>query len=157
MSIKVAKFGGSSLADAEHFIKVANIIKADPARRYVVPSAPGKRSSSDTKVTDMLYACYEAAVRGEDISDIFGKIVERYNGIIRDLGLDLDLSGEYERIKASMIHNAGRDYAASRGEYLNGIIDADTPTSDLAAYYDSCNRIYFTSKDNIIINDVSIY
>ena len=140
MSIKVAKFGGSSLADAEHFIKVANIIKADPARRYVVPSAPGKRSSSDTKVTDMLYACYEAAVRGEDISDIFGKIVERYNGIIRDLGLDLDLSGEYERIKASMIHTAGRDYAASRGEYLNGIILANFLGYD---FIDAAKVVFF--------------
>ena len=140
MSIKVAKFGGSSLADAEHFIKVANIIKADPARRYVVPSAPGKRSSADTKVTDMLYACYETAVRGEDISDIFDKIVERYNGIIRDLGLDLDLSHEYERIKASMIHNAGRDYAASRGEYLNGIILAKFLDYD---FIDAAKVVFF--------------
>ena len=140
MSIKVTKFGGSSLADAEHFIKVANIIKADPARRYVVPSAPGKRSSTDTKVTDMLYACYESAVRGEDISELFSRIVDRYNGIISDLGLDLDLSREYDRIKASMIHNAGRDYAASRGEYLNGIILAKYLNYD---FIDAAKVVFF--------------
>ena len=140
MNIKVTKFGGSSLADAEHFIKVANIIKADPARRYVVPSAPGKRSSTDTKVTDMLYACYESAVRGEDISELFSRIVDRYNGIISDLGLDLDLSREYDRIKASMIHNAGRDYAASRGEYLNGIILAKYLNYD---FIDAAKVVFF--------------
>jgi aspartate kinase len=61
--IKVTKFGGSSLASASQFKKVADIILADEARRYVVPSAPGKRFPEDVKVTDMLYACYKAAVK----------------------------------------------------------------------------------------------
>ena len=122
MEIKVVKFGGSSLADAEHFRRVAEIVKADPNRRYVVASAPGKRDSSDTKVTDMLYQCYEMVRRKEDISDLFAAISERYNGIIRDLGMDFDISGELDYIQSTILHHAGRDFAASRGEYLNSII-----------------------------------
>ncbi len=122
MELKVVKFGGSSLADAEQFKKVKEIITSDPSRRFVVPSAPGKRSSSDTKVTDMLYSCYESASRGENIDEEFDKIRERYNGIISDLGLDLSLESEFEAIKYAFRHKSGRDFAASRGEYLNGII-----------------------------------
>lgn len=61
---KVVKFGGSSLASARQFKKVGDIIRADKSRRYVIPSAPGKRNSKDTKVTDMLYECYAAASTG---------------------------------------------------------------------------------------------
>ena len=122
MSLKVLKFGGSSLADAEHFRQVAKIVKEDPTRRYVVASAPGKRSKEDTKVTDMLYKCYELASNEEDITDIFNQITKRYDEIIKDLGIDLDLSEKYEKIKHSFIHSAGRDYVASRGEYLNAMI-----------------------------------
>ncbi len=122
MSLKVLKFGGSSLADAEHFRAVANIVKSEPNRRYVVASAPGKRFSSDTKVTDMLYKCYELLVAEENYMEVFDEIIERYNGIIRELNLDLDLTDIYEKIRVSLIHNSGRDYLASRGEYLNAMI-----------------------------------
>ncbi len=122
--IKVVKFGGSSLADAEQFKKVREIIVADPARRFVVPSAPGKRFSGDTKVTDMLYECYSMAKEGQDIEAHFAKVTERYNLIIEGLGLDYDLSDEFNHIKWAFMHHAGRDYAASRGEYLNGLIMA---------------------------------
>ena len=122
MNIKVVKFGGSSLADANQFKKVADIIRSQTERRYVIPSAPGKRFSSDTKVTDMLYACYEKADAGEDITEIFSAIKDRYNGIIADLGLDLDMSAEFDKIEGAFASHPGRDYAASRGEYLNGII-----------------------------------
>ena len=125
MSIKVVKFGGSSLADAEHFKKVAAIVKADPARRYVVPSAPGKRFSDDVKVTDMLYTCYQMIREKKSMQEVdayYKNITERYDSIIRELGLDFDLSGEYEYIKNAMLHRPGRDYVASRGEYLSGLI-----------------------------------
>ncbi len=122
MSLKVLKFGGSSLADAEHFRAVADIVKSEPNRRYVVASAPGKRFSSDMKVTDMLYKCYDLVVAEEDYTEIFDAIVERYNEIIRDLSLDMDLTDIYEKIRVSLIHNSGRDYLASRGEYLNAMI-----------------------------------
>ena len=122
MGTKVVKFGGSSLADANQFRRVANIVKADPNRRYVVASAPGKRFSDDVKVTDMLYRCYEMAHNREDITEYFEKIKERYNSIIRDLGMDFDISGELEYIRNGIQHYTGRDFAASRGEYLNSLI-----------------------------------
>jgi len=122
MSLKVLKFGGSSLADAEHFRAVADIIKSEPDRRYIVASAPGKRFSSDTKVTDMLYKCYELIVAEEDYTEVFDAIIARYNDIIAELGIDLDLTEIYEKIRVSLIHNSGRDYLASRGEYLNAMI-----------------------------------
>ena len=116
------KFGGSSLADAEHFRSVAEIIKSDPTRRYVVASAPGKRNSTDNKITDLLYKCYELAVNEEDITDVFEEIKERYIGIVNDLGIELDLTEVFEKIRLSVLHNSGRDYVASRGEYVNAKI-----------------------------------
>ena len=140
MEVKVVKFGGSSLADAEHFRQVAKIIKADEARRYVVPSAPGKRNSADTKVTDMLYKCYDMIRNNENIDAQFALIAERYNGIIAELGLDFDISGELDYVKNAMLHHSGRDYAASRGEYLNGIILAKYIGFD---FVDAENVIFF--------------
>ena len=122
---KVVKFGGSSLASAEQFKKVKEIITSEDSRRFVVPSAPGKRFSTDIKVTDMLYGCYDMAAKGMDFSDQFKAIKERFYSIINELGLDLSLEKEFETIKACFIGKAGRDYAASRGEYLNGIVLAN--------------------------------
>ena len=122
---KVVKFGGSSLASAEQFRKVADIIKAEDSRRYVVPSAPGKRFSADTKVTDMLYHCYEAAENGQDTKELLDGIAARYNEIIDGLGLDLSLEKEFAEIAAQFQKKAGKEYAASRGEYLNGIVLAN--------------------------------
>ena len=122
MGLKVLKFGGSSLADAEHFKLVAEIVKSDPSRRYVVASAPGKRQGSDTKITDLLYKCHALASNDEDITDVFNEIKQRYIDIIEDLGLDLDLSESFEKIRLSVLHSSGRDYVASRGEYLNAKI-----------------------------------
>lgn len=120
--IKVVKFGGSSLASAEQFRKVAAIIKADASRRYVVPSAPGKRFANDTKVTDMLYSCYELAAKGNDIQSAFSHIADRFRQIIAELGLHFSLEADFQEIQNAFIHRAGRDYAASRGEFLNGKI-----------------------------------
>ncbi|MGN0424260.1 MAG: aspartate kinase [Acetatifactor sp.] len=122
---KVVKFGGSSLASAEQFRKVGEIIKADPARKYVVPSAPGKRFKDDTKVTDMLYACYALAEQDKDFSDALAKIAARYQEIIDGLELELSLEEEFRLIEKNFKEKAGNNYAASRGEYLNGIIMAD--------------------------------
>jgi aspartate kinase len=122
MSLKVLKFGGSSLADAEHFRQVAEIIKSDHTRRYIVAFAPGKRDSSDTKVTDLLYKCYALASNEEDVTNVFNQIKQRYIDIINDLGIELDLTPAFEKIRQSLLHNTGRDYIASRGEYLNAMI-----------------------------------
>ena len=146
MSVKVVKFGGSSLADADHFRQVAAIIKADPDRRYVVPSAPGKREKSDTKVTDLLYRCYDlikSRSSMESIDACYNEIRARYTSIIADLGLDYDISGELDYVRNAMLHAAGRGYAASRGEYLNALILAKYLGFD---FIDAENVIFF--KDN---------
>ncbi len=122
---KVVKFGGSSLASARQFKKVGEIIRSDKARRYVIPSAPGKRDSKDEKVTDMLYACYDAASSGASYKKILEKIKSRYTDIIDGLELNLNLDHEFDRIEENFVKGVGRDYAASRGEYLNGIIMAN--------------------------------
>ncbi len=121
---KVVKFGGSSLASSKQFKKVGDIIRADKSRRYVVPSAPGKRDSRDDKVTDLLYQTYDAASGGKPYAKLFDKIKARYNEIIDGLDLNLNLDSEFKTIEENFVKKLGRDYAASRGEYLNGIIMA---------------------------------
>ena len=121
---KVVKFGGSSLANAEQFQKVGDIIRSDESRRYVVPSAPGKRFSADTKVTDLLYTCYGKAEAGEDFTDVLTEIKGRFYEIIKGLNLDLSLEEEVRQIEADFKAHAGNEYAASRGEFLNGKVMA---------------------------------
>ena len=121
---KIVKFGGSSLANAQQFEKVGEIIRSDESRRYVVPSAPGKRFDGDTKVTDLLYKCYNIAVQGEDFGAVLQEIKERYYEIIRGLKLDLSLEEEFAQIEKDFKAQAGSDYAASRGEFLNGKVMA---------------------------------
>ena len=122
--IKVVKFGGSSLASARQFQKVGEIIHADKERRYVVPSAPGKRHMHDTKVTDMLYECYELAEKNKSFSSQLKQIKLRYEEIITGLEIDLSLEKEFHEIAEQFKGKAGKEYAASRGEYLNSIIMA---------------------------------
>jgi len=122
---KVVKFGGSSLADAHQFEKVGNIIRSDEDRKFVIPSAPGKRDSKDTKITDMLYSCYALAEEGKDFLDSLNKIKDRYQEIIDGLQLNLSLDKEFDLIYKNFERKAGDNYAASRGEYLNGIIMAN--------------------------------
>lgn len=121
---KVVKFGGSSLASAEQFKKVISIISADKTRKYVIPSAPGKRNNSDTKVTDMLYQCYDDAIQEKKFVPLLEAIEARYDEIISGLDLKLSLKEEFNIIKENFNNKAGTDYAASRGEYLNSIIMA---------------------------------
>ena len=123
--VKVVKFGGSSLASADQFKKVGNIIRSDESRRFVVPSAPGKRFKEDTKVTDMLYKCYAEAEAGKAFDKQLKAIEDRYNEIIKGLGLKLTLKENFETIRKNFEAKAGEDYAASRGEYLNGIVMAN--------------------------------
>ena len=144
---KVVKFGGSSLASAEQFKKVGDIIRADEGRRYVVPSAPGKRNSADTKVTDMLYDCYRTAVAGRDFKKKLQNIKARYQEIIDGLNLSLDLSPEFEKIAENFAAAAGEDYAASRGEYLNGIVMANYLGY---TYIDSAEVICFDENGNFL-------
>lgn len=146
MQIKVVKFGGSSLADANQIKKAADIIKADSTRRYVVPSAPGKRFSDDIKVTDMLYKCFDLASNGNDFSEVFEKIKERYRGIIAELGIDFSLEDEFETIQKTLAEKPISDYAASRGEYLNGKIIANYLGFE---FIDSADVIFFNESGSL--------
>lgn len=143
MGVKVAKFGGSSLASAEQFQKVKGIIFADPQRRYVVPSAPGKRNYTDVKVTDMLYECQKKASLGENIDDLFSNIIERYMDIAFELSLKIDLLPYLEEVKENIENGANAAYAASRGEYLNGLLLADYLEFD---FIDAADVIFFNDK-----------
>jgi aspartate kinase len=143
---KVVKFGGSSLADAKQFKKVADIILADPARRFVVASAPGKRYLEDVKVTDMLYNCYELASEGEDFEEQFQAIKDRYSGIVKELGMDdFSLDKDFDTIQGAFSHMAGRDYAASRGEFLNSKVLAHYLGFE---FIDAAKYIYFDEQGN---------
>ena len=141
--IKVTKFGGSSLADAAQFQKVAAIIKADPARKYVVPSAPGKRFKNDDKVTDLLYKSYALSSSGQDTAEVFGEITRRYTDIKNELGLITDIESIIAQIKRKVDGGASIDYTASRGEYLNGILLAEYLGF---AFIDAAEVILFDSR-----------
>lgn len=122
LGIKVAKFGGSSLCDAEHFRKVRAIIESDPDYCYVVPSAPGKRYDGDEKITDLLYQCHRQVESNRSHEEIFRKISDRYIKIARELGLDFDVEALLMETSDAIRQYKNPDFAASRGEYLNGML-----------------------------------
>jgi aspartate kinase len=159
---KVVKFGGSSLADANQFKKVANIIKADPARRYVVASAPGKRNSHDEKVTDLLLRCFRLAGEKRDFDETFEKIANRYREIIRDLKLSFSLDEDLAGIKLAIRHHAGCDYIASRGEFLNSKLLAaylDFPFVDAedCIFFDEKGRLDTEKTDKTLSEILSLH
>ncbi|WP_352418973.1 aspartate kinase [Proteiniborus sp.] len=118
----VAKFGGSSLADSKQIAKVKDIIKSDSRRKYIIPSAPGKRDSKDHKVTDLLYMCYQLASHNLNFDEVYGIIEKRFQDICIELSLDIDINENLLEIKRKIQSGASKDYVASRGEYLNAII-----------------------------------
>ena len=122
--IKVCKFGGTSMADAEAIRKVKSIIEADPARKYVVVSAPGKRFKDDIKITDMLYRCYNEVVEKGDCKETFDIIRKRFVEIVKDLGLNIDIESILDNTEKEIVENKCADFAASRGEYLSAVITA---------------------------------
>ena len=118
----VCKFGGSSLAGPEQLRKVRAIIEADERRRIIVPSAPGKRDTHDTKITDLLYLCHHAASVGADFSGSFSQIADRFTGIEQDLGIAPVIAGHLEQFQAALARGVTADYAASRGEHFCGLL-----------------------------------
>ncbi len=125
MQTIVVKFGGSSLANADQIRKATDIVKQNPSRRYMVASAPGKRTPDDVKITDLLYTCYDRAVEGRDWTSALSGIRERYEEIARDLGVtSVDLAAEFDTLQKHLEHEPKADYMASRGEYLNAKIIA---------------------------------
>ena len=123
--LKVLKFGGSSLADARQFAKVKSIVEADPARRVVIVSAPGKRFSGDHKITDLLYLCAAHIKYGVSCEDIFAMIRDRYNEIIAECGLHISLDKEFDALWDKMKNGIRQDELASRGEYFSARLMAE--------------------------------
>lgn len=141
--LKVLKFGGSSLADADQFRKAAAIIKADPDRRYVVASAPGKRFYEDEKITDLLLRCYQLACDRNPFEETFQRICDRFKAIAAALQLSLPLDEELERVKNALQNGASADYVASRGEYFNALILASYLE---VPFLDAAECIFFNSS-----------
>ena len=143
MGVKVAKFGGSSLADADQFRKMAEIIKADDNRRYMVPSAPGRRTADDRKITDLLYLCHAHTQQAVPFDDVFELVAERYRQIVEQLGLDFDIDGPLDEVRQRVADGASADYTASRGEYLNGLVIAELLGFD---FIDPAEMIHFRAN-----------
>ena len=145
--LKVTKFGGSSMADAGQYRKVASIIKADPARRVVIVSAAGKRFSGDHKITDLLYLCHAHTQYGVDCGKVFEMITSRYLEIRDQLGLQMDLEAEFEALKARLDQKkVACDELVSRGEYFSAKL--------MAAFLgyrfvDSADWVYFNMDGTV--------
>jgi aspartate kinase len=150
MGVKVAKFGGSSVADAAQLRKVRSIVMQDPERRVVVVSAPGKRTSDDTKITDLLYRCHDCVRDGKSFDAIFNTIADRYQSIIRELGLTVDLDKDLRSMRETMAQSKSPDYAASRGEYLNAKIAASLLES---RFVDAIDIIRFDPSGRLQIDE----
>ena len=120
--MKVCKFGGTSMANGETISRVIDIVKSDPQRKYIVVSAPGKRSLADVKVTDALYACFNEKLEKGNCTQSFEVVRKRFKDIVRALDLDFDIDSVLDEVKAGIDKSVTKDYAASRGEYLNALI-----------------------------------
>jgi aspartate kinase len=140
------KFGGSSLADATQFMKVFSIVESDPNRRFIVPSAPGKRHEGDTKITDLLYLCHDAIRQHVSYDEAFGLIVDRYSTLATGLSLDLDIVGLLDQLRSDLESGASVDYIASRGEFLNGKLLAALLG---ATYIEPADLIRFGADDRL--------
>ena len=138
--LTVAKFGGTSVATAAQLLKVKAIVEADPARRLIVPSAPGKAAGADAKITDLLYLCHEIASKGQSIDAVWRQIADRYLAIVKDLGLDLDLRPALAEAHSLILRSPTADYAASRGEAIHGHVVAALLDAE---YVDAADVIRF--------------
>ena len=146
MGVKVAKFGGSSVADAGQLRKVQAIVRENPDRTVVVVSAPGKRTSQDAKITDLLYRCHDCARSGTGFDAVFQTIADRYREIVRDLGVSVDIEKDLAATRDGIVANAAADFAASRGEYLNARITAALLDRD---FVDAAEIIKFGSDGRL--------
>lgn len=147
MGIKVAKFGGSSVADGIQLTKMRNIIEADPARRYIVVSAPGKRFDSDNKITDLLYLCKTHIDHNLPYDQIFQVVADRFMAVEINLGIDTDLTKYFDEIRDNLRKNPSADYVASRGEYLSAILVAAFLGYD---FVDTEGLIQFDAKGRLM-------
>ncbi|MDR1247406.1 MAG: aspartate kinase [Clostridiales Family XIII bacterium] len=152
MGVKVAKFGGSSVADAIQIEKTRRIIESDPERRYIVVSAPGKRFGSDNKVTDLLYLCKAQIDLSAPYDQVFQVIVDRFTAMSVSLGLNVNLANHFAEIKSRLESEPSADYIASRGEYLSAIIMAKYLGYD---FVDTAELILFDKKGRLLNDETA--
>lgn len=160
MGIKVAKFGGSSVADGIQLTKTKKIIQQDPDRRYIVVSAPGKRFDGDNKITDLLYLCKTHIEHNLPYDQLFQVVADRYMAVEVNLGIKVDLLKYFDEIRENLKKNPSSDYIASRGEYLNAILVAAflgydfVDTADLIKF-DYKGKLLMEETDNAIREELS--
>lgn len=147
MGIKVAKFGGSSVADGIQLTKTKQIIEADPDRRYIVVSAPGKRFEGDNKITDLLYLCKTHMEHNLPYDQVFQVVTDRFMAVQLNLGVDVDLQAHFETIRENLKKGCSADYIASRGEYLNAVLIAAFLGYD---FVDAEGLILFDNKGRLL-------
>ncbi len=150
MGIKVAKFGGSSVADGIQLTKTKQIIEADPDRRYIVVSAPGKRFESDNKITDLLYLCKTHMEHNLPYDQVFQVVTDRFMAVKLNLGVEVDLQDHFDKIKENLRKGCSADYIASRGEYLNAVLIAAFLGYD---FVDVEGLILFDNKGRLLQED----
>ena len=150
MGIKVAKFGGSSVADGIQLTKTKQIIEQDPDRKYIVVSAPGKRFDGDSKITDLLYLCKTHIDHNLPYDQIFQVVADRYMAVQMNLGVNVDLLRHFDEIKAELKRNPSADYIASRGEFLNAVLIAGFLGYD---FVDTANLIKFDAKGKLLVEE----
>lgn len=150
MGIKVAKFGGSSVADGIQLTKTKQIIEQDPDRRYIVVSAPGKRFEGDNKITDLLYLCKTHIDHNLPYDQIFQVVADRYMAVEVNLGIDVDLLKYFDDIRENLKNNPSADYIASRGEFLNAVLVAAFLGFD---FVDTADLIKFDNKGRIMMEE----
>lgn len=147
MGIKVAKFGGSSVADGIQLMKTKQIIEADPDRKYIVVSAPGKRFDGDNKITDLLYLCKTHMEHNLPYEQVFQVITDRFMAVQLNLNVNVDLQGHFDIIKENLKKGCSSDYIASRGEYLNAVLIAAFLGYD---FVDAEGLILFDNKGRLM-------
>ena len=152
MGIKVAKFGGSSVADGIQLTKMKNIIEADSDRKYIVVSAPGKRFDGDSKVTDLLYLCKTHIDHNLPHDQLFQVIADRYMAVLINLGVQLDLNRYFDEIRENLRKNPSADYVASRGEYLSAVLVAAFLGYD---FVDTAGLIQFDAKGRFLSEETN--
>ena len=148
----VAKFGGSSLADASRINETASIINMNPARRYVVTSSPGERTDDDIKITDMLYMCHLRFTNRENYQDMLDAIHKRFDEIVSGLGIDFDIDTEIKNLRKSLMLGKTSDFIASRGEYITAKILAKLLGWE---FVDSSDMIFF--NDDGTLNELKTF
>lgn len=153
MGIKVAKFGGSSVSDASQLKKVKGIIESDKERRYIVVSAPGKRSEEDSKITDLLYLCKTHIEHNVPFDQVFLAIYDRFKEIEKELNVDVDLDKHFAILKENLTAGCSIDYLVSRGEYINALIISAYLGYD---FIDPTGLILFDAKGRFLYDETNV-